>query len=111
MTASRNRNKDLKDKPIVFVDDQGEVHDDINSVNEAKKAGFLPTSKEDETPPSAKAGVPVITPDGRIEYTICLPPLALAYFNVAKAAGFIKDPEADFDQWVFDCIQSKFACE
>jgi hypothetical protein len=101
----------LEIKPVVFVDDNNEVHDDVNNVNAAKKAGFIVTAKEEEPPSTPKTGAPVITPDGRIEYTLSLTPMAFAYFDIAKAAGFIKDPEVDFDQWVFDCIQSKFSCD
>jgi hypothetical protein len=108
LNMTRNRDKELKKKAIVFVDDNHVIHNDINTMSAARKAGLI---SEEEPPAGSKGGGPVITPDGRIEYTICLPPMAFGYFDIAKAAGFIKDPEVDFDQWVFDCIQSKFSCD
>jgi len=64
-------------KPLVFVPDDGDVHDDINTVNAARKAGPQTAASEEGPPSSSKAGGPVITPDGSIEYTVCLPSMGL----------------------------------
>jgi hypothetical protein len=46
LNAARNRNELFKDKPLVFVDDQGEVHKDVNNLTAARNAGLL--GKENE---------------------------------------------------------------
>lgn len=56
-------------------------------------------------------GQPVLTSDGMIDYTLTLPPEALALFNMAKSFGLIKDDAIGFDEWVFECIDRRFSCD
>lgn len=107
LNATRNRDKDLKKKAIVFIDDGGVIHDDINTFSAARKAELI---GEEQEKPTAKAG-PSLTQKGWIEYTIELPPVAFYYFDVAKAHGFLKEGEEDLDHWILGCIQSRFIHE
>ncbi len=50
LNAARDKEKALKDKPIVFVDDHGEVHDDVHNVSDAREAGLLAKEKEAQGP-------------------------------------------------------------
>jgi hypothetical protein len=107
LNVTRNRDTDLKKKPIVFVDDDGVTHNDINNFNAAKRANLI---TDDTERLSTRGGSP-LTPEGMIEYTITLPPLAFTYFDIAKSASFTKEDETDFDHWVLGCIQSRFVHE
>lgn len=41
LNATRNREKELKHKKIVFIDDDGTIHHDINNLHDAVNAGFI----------------------------------------------------------------------
>ncbi len=45
ITLAKNTDNSLKDKSIVFVDDNDIAHADINSIARARKAGLLPKKK------------------------------------------------------------------
>jgi hypothetical protein len=48
LNASRNREKLFKANSVIFVDDNGLTHDDINTFSAARKAGLI--SKEEKKP-------------------------------------------------------------
>ncbi len=45
LNAIRNRDKELKAKKIVFIDDSGNIHHDINNPQAAKDIGLLEESQ------------------------------------------------------------------
>jgi hypothetical protein len=106
----KNTDNSLKDKPIVFVDDNGVIHADINNITAARKASLLPKKKDVDEGKGASTG-PVLTSEGMIEYTMNLPPLAFALCDMAKTFGLIKDKEMTFDEWVYECIERRFTCD
>jgi hypothetical protein len=63
----RNHNKNLKGKRIVFIDDDGNTHEYINTPTAAVKAGFL-EEKDLEKDDIGRIGRPVMshpmTPQG-----------------------------------------------
>lgn len=103
LSMMKARDKSLAEKKIVLVDDGGLIHGDINTLAAAKKAGLL--EKE------ALMGKPVLTSDGMIDYTLSLPPVAFAMFDIAKSFGLVKDGNMDFDQWVYECIDRRFTAD
>jgi hypothetical protein len=56
-------------------------------------------------------GKPTLIAEGLIDYTLTLPALAFAYFDMAKHSGLIKDGDMGFDEWVFECIDRRFAAD
>jgi hypothetical protein len=97
---------------IIFIDDEGNEHPDIKSPQQAIKAGLLEKQEsEEEKERKKRLGKPTLSSDGLIEYTLLLPPEAFSFFNVAKNFGLIKDPEMDFDHWVFECIDRRFIAD
>ncbi len=53
LNAVRNREKLFKANSIIFVDDNGLTHDDINTFSAARKAGLI--SKEEEKEPARRS--------------------------------------------------------
>jgi hypothetical protein len=86
MSLNGTRSRSFKDKPIVFLDDQGEIHEDIHNVSDARKAGLLPKKEDvekvqedihkdvekdvDEVQGALKG--PTMTSEGMIDYTLTL---------------------------------------
>lgn len=48
LNATRNRETEFKAKPIIFVDDRGTTHADVDNPMDARKAGLLVKGKEKE---------------------------------------------------------------
>jgi len=91
----RNKEKSLAKKKIVLADDNDEVHEDINTISAATKAGLL------EKEPGPKGKPAVLTSEGLIEYALTLPATAFTLFDMAKSFGLVKDGAMTFDQWVY----------
>lgn len=66
--------------------------------SEAKQAG---EEKKEITEPQ-------VSPAGIFRYTISLPADAFTLYHLAKASGLEKDGEKPFDEWLWDCIVSRF---
>ena len=58
LNAARNREKLFKTNSIIFVDDNGLTHDDINTFSAVRKAGLI--SKEEEKEPARRSLVPTL---------------------------------------------------
>ena len=71
LNAARNKEKALKDKPIVFVDDQGDVHEDVHKLTDAREAGLLAKEKEAQWPVPSSISLQV---SAVCQTTCCGPP-------------------------------------
>jgi hypothetical protein len=99
------KSKAHKGHKVVLVDKQtGEIV--ATSLRTAQVQGILPT--KGDYPPAGKA---TLTEEGLIIYTLIVPVEAFAYFNMAKQFGLIKDGDMSFDEWVFECIDRRFATD
>jgi len=105
LSMANAKDKALAGKKIVFVDDDGLMHDDINTLAAAKKADLL------EKEPFLPKGKPALTSEGLIEYTLILPAAAFTLFDMVKSFGLVKDGDMTFDQWVYECIDRRFTAD
>jgi hypothetical protein len=104
LSIKKNQDKSLAAKKIVLEGDDGTIHDTINTITAARKAGLL----GEEGAPKGKL---VLTPEGMVDYTLSLPATAFALYDMAKSFGLIKDDEMGFDQWVYECIDRRFIAD